>query len=109
MRFIVIFRHHLTTVAALAFVGLGFTATSAASTRVTIPTNTPIAFHVLAAIDTRENHVGDVVPIETIGDTIVDGWVVVPDGSKGSCAVSKAEQPGGHGHPGSSSSSARTS
>jgi len=97
----VVVRHHLTIVAALAFVVLNVAATAAASTRVTVPANTPIAFHVLAAIDTHENHVGDVVPIETIGDTIIDGRVAVPDGSKGTCAVSKAEQPGGHGHPGS--------
>ena len=71
-----------------------------AATRVTIPDGTAIPFHLVAAVDTEENHVGDIVPIQSVGDVVVDGFIVVPDGSKGECAVSKVEHSGGHGHPG---------
>lgn len=71
-----------------------------AATRVTIPDGTAIPFHLLAAVTTEENHVGDIVPIQTAGDVVVDGFIVVPDASKGECSVSKVEPAGGHGHPG---------
>ena len=72
-----------------------------AATRITVPDGTAIPFHVLSTVNTQDNHVGDVVPVQTVGDVIVDGWIVVPDASKGECQISKVEQSGGHGHPGS--------
>lgn len=71
-----------------------------AATRVTVPDGTPIPFHLVSGVNTEENHVGDIVPISTVGDVVVDGWVVIPDASKGECQVAKVEPSGGHGHPG---------
>lgn len=94
------FHRLYSSVSAYLVIATLLTHAASAATRVAIPDGTSIPFHLVSGVSTEENHVGDIVPISTVGDVVVDGWIVVPDGSKGECQVSKVEPSGGHGHPG---------
>lgn len=71
-----------------------------AKTRVLVPDATAVPVHLIAPINSAENHVGDLVSFVTVSDVVVNGWVVVPAGSKGQGHITKIDQAGGHGHPG---------
>jgi hypothetical protein len=54
----------------------------------------------VAAVNSSENHVGDIVEFVTTNDVVVNGWVVIPAGAKGQGHIVKIDLAGGHGHPG---------
>ena len=93
-------KQHRALTAALIFT-LGTTSfVTAAQTRVLVPDATSVPVHLVAPVNSSENHVGDLVPFVTESDVVVSGWVIIPGGSKGEGHITRIDLAGGHGHPG---------
>lgn len=62
-----------------------------------LPKDTLIKIKTLAALGSKQSRVGDDVALAVAGDVIVDGVLVIPNGSKGNAKVTKIENAGNFG------------
>ena len=70
------------------------------NTRVIVPDDTVVAVQVTEQLTSAVNHAGDVFDINVTGAVSAGGYIVVAANAKGRGHVTKIDEAGGHGHPG---------
>ncbi len=62
-----------------------------------VPKDTLIKIKILSALSSKQSRVGDDVPMVADGDVVIDGVLIVPNGSKVAGKITKVEAPGSFG------------
>jgi len=68
---------------------------------VTVPGGTALKVALVDKISSATAKVGDTFAVQSTGNVVVNGWIVIAKGSSGQGEVLSVDHAGSHGHPGS--------